>query len=214
MSTEGNQKRPRTIASSQLEPATVERGTTALPTSRVNRIIKADEDVNLCSKEAIFLIAKATERMVQTMTAQAHANGRLEKRTKMVKYSDLAATASNPQWFYLGEVIPAPISLQAAKLLRQQNEEGNAAGGGATAATTGGGSQKQYGGKRVMKAKKKAQLAANANGDGVGTIVEPEKRKTRGKQLKFTGETAGDEDEDDEEEGEFTSEAGEMDVDD
>lgn len=30
-----------------------------LPTSRVNRIIKADEDVNLCSKEAIFLIAKA-----------------------------------------------------------------------------------------------------------------------------------------------------------
>lgn len=30
-----------------------------IPTSRVNRIIKADKDVRLCSKEAVFLISKA-----------------------------------------------------------------------------------------------------------------------------------------------------------
>lgn len=33
---------------------------TQIPTARVNRIIKADKDVRLCSKEAVFLIAKAT----------------------------------------------------------------------------------------------------------------------------------------------------------
>lgn len=30
-----------------------------IPTSRVNRIIKADKDIRLCSKEAVFLISKA-----------------------------------------------------------------------------------------------------------------------------------------------------------
>lgn len=37
-------------------------GVSLLPTSRVHKIIKADKDVRLCSKEAIFLISKATVR--------------------------------------------------------------------------------------------------------------------------------------------------------
>lgn len=31
----------------------------AIPTARVNRIIKADKDVRLCSKEAVYLISRA-----------------------------------------------------------------------------------------------------------------------------------------------------------
>ncbi|GAA5823499.1 hypothetical protein JCM3770_004480 [Rhodotorula araucariae] len=37
-------------------------GTSAIPVARVNRIVKADKEVRLCSKEAVFLISKATVR--------------------------------------------------------------------------------------------------------------------------------------------------------
>lgn len=37
-------------------------GVSFLPISRVHRIIKADRDIKICSKEAIFLISKATVR--------------------------------------------------------------------------------------------------------------------------------------------------------
>jgi len=62
MSSESTSKRPRTTPSSSIPPARSDSGVSVLPVSRVNRIIKADQDVNLCSKEAIFLIAKATVR--------------------------------------------------------------------------------------------------------------------------------------------------------
>lgn len=39
-------------------------GTSLIPIARTNRIIKADQDVRLCSKEAIFLIGKAAVRRV------------------------------------------------------------------------------------------------------------------------------------------------------
>lgn len=40
----------------------MDRGISALPISKVNKIIKQDKDVKLCSKEAIFLISKTTVR--------------------------------------------------------------------------------------------------------------------------------------------------------
>lgn len=45
---------------------TMDRGVSALPISRVNKIIKQDKDVKLCSKEAIFLISKTTVRPLRT----------------------------------------------------------------------------------------------------------------------------------------------------
>lgn len=35
-------------------------GESKIPVARVNRIVKADKEVRLCSKEAVFLISKAT----------------------------------------------------------------------------------------------------------------------------------------------------------
>ena len=43
-------------------PRRMDRGISALPISKVNKIIKQDKDVKLCSKEAIFLISKTTVR--------------------------------------------------------------------------------------------------------------------------------------------------------
>ncbi|GAA5973810.1 hypothetical protein JCM3765_004590, partial [Sporobolomyces pararoseus] len=196
MSTESTTKRPRVATTSS---TATERGTSVLPVSRVNRIIKADQDVNLCSKEAIFLIAKATERMVAQMTAQAHANARLQKRNKLVKYSDLAATASQPQWFYLGEVVPHPIPLKTAKALRQQNDDSSSATAATTADST---TERKYEGKRILGGKKRASLAAaQAVEQGEGDIeVSPGKRQTRGKQVNYSVDTVGG-DEDDDEEG-------------
>ncbi|GAA5994809.1 hypothetical protein JCM5350_001885 [Sporobolomyces pararoseus] len=200
MSTESITKRPRVATSSNA----TERGTSVLPVSRVNRIIKADQDVNLCSKEAIFLIAKATERMVAQMTAQAHANARLQKRNKLVKYSDLATTASQPQWFYLGEVVPNPIPLKTAKALRQQQTDDSTS----TTAAIGADSttERKYEGKRIMGGKKRASLAAaQAVERGEGEIeVSSGKRQTRGKQVNYSADTVGgDEEDDDDGEGDF-----------
>ncbi|GAA5994794.1 hypothetical protein JCM5350_001877 [Sporobolomyces pararoseus] len=202
MSTESTTKRPRVATSSNA----TERGTSVLPVSRVNRIIKADQDVNLCSKEAIFLIAKATERMVAQMTAQAHANARLQKRNKLVKYSDLAATASQPQWFYLGEVVPNPIPLKTAKALRQQQTDDSTS----TTAAIGADSttESKYEGKRIMGGKKRASLAAaQAVERGEGEIeVSRGKRQTRGKQVNYSADTVGgDEEDDDDGEGDFNA---------
>ncbi|GAA5909271.1 histone-fold domain-containing protein [Sporobolomyces salmoneus] len=204
MSAEPTKKRPRTVPA----PTSMERGTTVLPTSRVNRIIKADQDVNLCSKEAIFLIAKAAERMIAEVTNQAHANARLQKRNKLVKYSDLATTASQSQWFYLGEVIPHPIPLKVAQAKRQQADDSLNAPSSATTATA----EKPYEGKRIMKGKKRASLAAQTaeTGGAIDVSGSAEKRKTRGKQVDYSGVAGGDEEDEDEEE----LREGQMDVDD
>lgn len=47
---------------SSMPAPTVAPGVPAIPIARVNKIIKADRDVRVCSKEAVFLIAKATVR--------------------------------------------------------------------------------------------------------------------------------------------------------
>ncbi|KAL8287027.1 hypothetical protein RQP46_004033 [Phenoliferia psychrophenolica] len=98
-------------------------GTSLLPIVRVHRIIKADQDVRLCSKEAIFLIGKAAEFMIGKITLQAHAEARIAKRSKMVKYQDLATvTGRGNQWFYLSEVIPPTIPLAQALAKRSEGD--------------------------------------------------------------------------------------------
>ncbi|POY69918.1 hypothetical protein BMF94_7080, partial [Rhodotorula taiwanensis] len=96
----------------------------AIPTARVNRIIKADKDVRLCSKEAVFLISKAAERMIEKTAEQSYQTARLQKRNvKMVRYEHLASVAHQPEWFYLAEVIPNSIPLSAALDLKRQSRD-------------------------------------------------------------------------------------------
>jgi len=105
----------------------------------------------------------------------------------------------------LGEVIPNPIPLKTAKALRQKNDDS-----ATTAALSTAASDKQYEGKRIMKGKKRASLAASvAAGEGEEGI-SPGKRQTRGKQVNYSADVGGDEEVDDEEE--FRE--GDMDVDD
>ena len=51
-------------------------GESKIPVARVNRIVKADKEVRLCSKEAVFLISKATvsSPFVLSDTLRMHAD--------------------------------------------------------------------------------------------------------------------------------------------
>ncbi|WFD32124.1 DNA-directed DNA polymerase [Malassezia sp. CBS 17886] len=128
-------------ASSGVRPRDSEKGTTVFPVARVAKIIKvgpagalspqADTAVDICSKEATFLISAATvhlrvvfadwqELFVKKFVDDGCANARLDKR-KMVRYDDMArAVQQNEFMDFLQEVIPMPVPLSTA--LQQRKE--------------------------------------------------------------------------------------------
>lgn len=55
---DATKKKPKTTAAE----ASPMPGTTALPISKVSKIIKSDKEVQMCQKEAVFLISYATVR--------------------------------------------------------------------------------------------------------------------------------------------------------
>ncbi|KAJ1020694.1 hypothetical protein NDA16_004086 [Ustilago loliicola] len=105
------------------------RGTSVFPTARVSKIIKADRDVDICSKEATFLISIATEIFIKKLTDQAYTNARLDKR-KHIFYKDLSRAVQQTESLeFLKDVIPTPIALSSAlqarhgKMQQKQLEE-------------------------------------------------------------------------------------------
>ncbi|GAA5917110.1 hypothetical protein JCM6882_009350 [Rhodosporidiobolus microsporus] len=182
---------------SSLPPSSVEPGQSAIPIARINKAIKADRDVKACSKEAVFLIGKATEIMLAKLSQQAYQHARMDKRSKMVRYDDLAAaTHSSPSWFYLGEVIPTALPLEQAMALRAQNEDIASSGGpssGAAAKKAPGGTGPPV--KRVIKSKAAKNGGRGTAGLGLeGGEEIGQVRKTRGKKIKLpAGEGGGPE---------------------
>ncbi|GAA5936973.1 hypothetical protein JCM3775_001915 [Rhodotorula graminis] len=162
-------------------------GESKIPVARVNRIVKADKEVRLCSKEAVFLISKATEFMIARMSQQAYQHARLAKKSsKLVKYADLAATCQTDQWYYLGEVIPPSRPLHEALSLRQHNEDVL----NAPAAVTSAAPERAFEGKRVLKSKgKKGQPLVGVDGEVAA-------RKTRGKKIRLPAGEGGSGDDD------------------
>ncbi|GAA6025835.1 hypothetical protein JCM10207_004389 [Rhodosporidiobolus poonsookiae] len=194
----------KTPRARSLPASTVAPGESAIPVARINRIIKADKDVRVCSKEAVFLIAKATELMLGKLTTQAYHNARMDRRQKMVRYSDLAAAVhAHPAWFYLGEVIPSSLPLSAALELRQANDDLADAPAAVTTAAPTGGEGAAFTGKRVVKGKGRKSAPLPPSGEEGGEEVEmtaadgATSRKTRGKKIVLpAGEGGPDEDED------------------
>ncbi|GAA5981474.1 hypothetical protein JCM11641_004774 [Rhodosporidiobolus odoratus] len=183
-----------------LPASTVAPGTNAIPLARVGKVVKADREVRVCSKEALFLITKATELMLGKITTQAYHNARMDKRQKMVRYSDLdAAVHNNPSWFYLHEVVPTPLPLGSALKLRTTAADDSST----PAAVTTSAPSKPFEGKRVMKGKGRKSAPSSAVvaealalGAAGGGGEELGKRKTRGKKLKLPPGEGGGEEED------------------
>ncbi|GAA5824409.1 hypothetical protein JCM11251_000409 [Rhodosporidiobolus azoricus] len=201
---------------SSLPPSSVDPGQSAIPIARINKAIKADRDVKICSKEAVFLIGKATEIMLGKLTQQAYQHARMDKRAKMVRYDDLAAaTHSSPSWFYLGEVIPTALPLSSALALRAANEDlttsipSSAAGAGKKTPKM----PSTVGQKRVIKSKAAKNGGRGTAGLGLdGGELLGEVRKTRGKKISLpAGEGGGPEPDDFEDEAYLQQDDGEGD---
>ncbi|PWN50223.1 histone-fold-containing protein [Violaceomyces palustris] len=96
-----------------------QRGTASLPMARVQRIIKADREVDICSREATFLITIATEMFIKKFADEAYTNARLDKR-KIVQYKDISkAVIQNEYLEFLKEIVPPSMPLSQALAHRQ-----------------------------------------------------------------------------------------------
>ena len=78
-----------------------------LPLARVKRIMKADGDVKLISQEAVILVTKATELMIEHLAKEAHKNSNGSQR-KTIQYQDLASAVDALEEFdFLQDIIPS-----------------------------------------------------------------------------------------------------------
>jgi len=98
-------------------------GQTTFPINRVLSIIKADRDINMVQKEALFLIAKATEHFISKLTQASYVEcSRWNRRT--IQYRDMAkAIQGSEEFFFLEEVIPLPVTLKDAISRRKRKIE-------------------------------------------------------------------------------------------
>ncbi|KAG5639200.1 hypothetical protein H0H81_005679 [Sphagnurus paluster] len=90
------------------EPVVLERepGKSLLPFSRVQKIIKADKDIPIITKEATFLISLATEEFIKRISEAAKRVADRERRTT-VQHKDIATVVRKADEFlFLEEIIP------------------------------------------------------------------------------------------------------------
>ncbi|PYH49621.1 histone-fold domain-containing protein [Aspergillus saccharolyticus JOP 1030-1] len=92
-------------------------GQSALPISRIKKIIQLDEDIVQCSSNATFVIAMATEMFIQYLTEQGHNVVKSERKPrKTIQYKDLATAVSRiDNLEFLSDVIPKTTTYKQFK---------------------------------------------------------------------------------------------------
>ncbi|SAM81706.1 related to DPB3-third-largest subunit of DNA polymerase II [Ustilago bromivora] len=102
------------------KPTSTNGGTSVFPTARVSKIIKADRDVDICSKEATLLISIATELFLKKLADEAYTNAKLDKH-KHIFYKDLSRAVQQIEYLeFLKDAIPTPMALSSALDARQR----------------------------------------------------------------------------------------------
>jgi len=99
--------------------------------ARIKKIIKADDDIYQCNKQATFLVSVATEMFVQYLAEQGvKALAAERKQRKTVQYKDLAnAVTRIDNLEFLADVVPPtttvkqPRETKAAKSQKKQTGE-------------------------------------------------------------------------------------------
>ncbi|XXG99340.1 hypothetical protein Hte_005677 [Hypoxylon texense] len=124
-------------------------GQTQLPLSRVKKIIAQDQDINICSNNAAFVITLATEMFVQYLSSESLNMARTDRKPRRnIQYKDLAGAVSlNDNLEFLEDVIPKTvpykqIKAQAART-RAQLGNGAAPSNSGTAAAAAGGAAEE-----------------------------------------------------------------------
>ncbi|KAJ5546526.1 transcriptional regulator family: Histone-like TF [Penicillium frequentans] len=92
-------------------------GQSALPISRIKKIVQLDDDIVQCSNNATFVIAMATEMFIQYLAEQGHNVVKSERKPrKTVQYKDLATAVSHiDNLEFLSDVIPRTTTYKQFK---------------------------------------------------------------------------------------------------
>ncbi|KAL2006310.1 hypothetical protein VTN00DRAFT_9964 [Thermoascus crustaceus] len=104
-------------------------GQSALPLSRIKKIIQLDEDIVQCSQNATFLIAIATEMFIQYLAEQGHNVVKSERKPrKTIQYKDLATAVSRiDNLEFLADVIPKTTTYKQFKEKKAKEDAKQAA---------------------------------------------------------------------------------------
>ncbi|KAI0161806.1 hypothetical protein GGR52DRAFT_561218 [Hypoxylon sp. FL1284] len=113
-------------------------GQTQLPLSRVKKIIAHDEDINICSNNAAFVITLATEMFIQKLSSEALNMARADRKPRRnIQYRDLASAVTHMENLeFLEDVIPKtqPYRQVKAKAAATRAKLAGGGGGGGDAA--------------------------------------------------------------------------------
>ncbi|KAH7031291.1 histone-fold-containing protein [Microdochium trichocladiopsis] len=108
-------------------------GQAQLPLSRVKKIIAQDQDINMCSNNAAFVITLATEMFVQYLAEEGLNMAKLDRKPrKNIQYKDIANAVSHKDNLeFLSDMVPKTvpykqIKSQAAATRAKLNGEGSA----------------------------------------------------------------------------------------
>ncbi|KAF8333516.1 uncharacterized protein EI90DRAFT_568546 [Cantharellus anzutake] len=94
-------------------------GQSLLPLSRVSKIMKADKELGTAAKEAIFLVAIATEEFIKRLGIEGH-NQAIREGRSIVMLKDLVRRTD--ELLFLQDIIPHTITASAALTRRSKPE--------------------------------------------------------------------------------------------
>ncbi|TCD63680.1 hypothetical protein EIP91_005124 [Steccherinum ochraceum] len=98
-------------------------GKSMIPLSRIESLLEADGEDSFMSKEAVFILAAATEEFVKRLMGAGHRAAQANRRA-MVNYRDVAtATHQHQEFKFLQDTVPQPISLAEALQRRAAKEK-------------------------------------------------------------------------------------------
>ncbi|KAI4865425.1 histone-fold-containing protein [Hypoxylon rubiginosum] len=165
-------------------------GQTQLPLSRVKKIIAQDQDINICSNNAAFVITLATEMFIQYLSTESLNMARADRKPRRnIQYKDLAGAVSHTDNLeFLEDIIPktAPYKQIKAQAARTRAQLGNGAtpsgGSSSTAAdqpddntsgepiTNGVGSGSGCGSKKHRSSTSRSSLNGGGGGGGASFV--------------------------------------------
>lgn len=103
-------------------------GITTLPVARVQRIVKADKEIQMVNKEAIFALSVVTEHFIKRLTDKAYEQARMDQR-KNVTLKDMSTAIRNyPEFEFLNGIVPETVPLSVALAARAKKAVEDAEG--------------------------------------------------------------------------------------
>ncbi|KAI1345402.1 histone-fold-containing protein [Xylaria sp. FL0043] len=92
-------------------------GQAQLPLSRVKKIIAQDQDINICSNNAAFVITLATEMFIQYLASEGLNMAKLERKPRRnIQYKDLANAVSHQDNLqFLEDIVPKTVPYKQIK---------------------------------------------------------------------------------------------------